>query len=163
MGNVVSLQKAVAIRQIWRGHGYSVAFTNGCFDLFHVGHLQTLLFARSKATHLVVGVNSDDSVERVKGIRHPIIPFDQRARIVAAIAGVSLVIPFEEDTPAGAILALQPDVLVKGEEYSNQNIVGSTVVEAGGGTVQLANMIPGVSTTRIIEKIRRLYDNQGNV
>lgn len=166
MGNVVTLSKAVEICDIWRRRenvAVTIAFTNGCFDLFHVGHLQTILFARSKATQLIVGVNSDESVERVKGIRHPIIPFEQRAKIVAAIAGVSLVVKFEEDTPAGAILALRPDVLVKGGEYDTKNIVGSTVVTAGGGTVQTCAMVPGISTTKIIERIRRLYDHQGDI
>ena len=150
----MTLSRAVALVQTLRAQGKSVVFTNGVFDLLHPGHLRYLQHARSLGDALVVGLNSDGSVRENKGPGRPIVPEDERAEIVAALACVDAVVVFDEPTPQTIIEALQPDVLVKGADWAEDAIVGREVVEARGGRVVRVRLEPGYSTTGIVEKIR---------
>jgi rfaE bifunctional protein nucleotidyltransferase chain/domain len=131
-----------------------VVFTNGVFDLLHVGHIDLLTAARALGDHLIVALNSDASVRRLKGPARPVRSEAERAYVVAALEAVDAVTVFEQDTPLEAILALRPDVLVKGGDYSLDTIVGRKEVESWGGRVQVVPLTPGQSTTRIIEALR---------
>lgn len=131
-----------------------MVFTNGVFDLLHPGHRDLLAAARARGDHLVVGINSDDSVRRLKGPSRPVQPAPERARIVAALAAVDAAIIFEDDTPLALIRALRPDVLVKGGDYSEATIVGAREVRALGGEVVVIPLTPGHSTTASIERRR---------
>lgn len=131
-----------------------IVFTNGVFDLLHKGHLASLSQAASLGDILIVGVNSDASVKRLKGPSRPINDQDQRALMLASMVVVDAVVIFEEDTPLEVIKALLPDVLVKGGDYTVEQIAGAKEVIENGGKVVLADMIDGVSTTKIIEKIK---------
>ena len=135
--------------------GEKVVFTNGCFDLLHLGHVRYLEQARSLGDALVVGVNTDDSVKRLnKGPGRPVTPEKDRAAVVAALACVDRVVLFDEDTPLELITALQPDVLVKGGDYQPEDIVGREVVEARGGQVNALPFFEGYSTTELLNRIR---------
>jgi rfaE bifunctional protein nucleotidyltransferase chain/domain len=131
-----------------------VVFTNGVFDLLHVGHIDLLTAARARGDHLIVALNSDASVRRLKGPARPVRSEAERAYVVAALEAVDAVTVFEQDTPLEIVLALRPDVLVKGGDYSLDTIVGRTEVESWGGRVQVVPLTPGQSTTRIIEALR---------
>jgi rfaE bifunctional protein nucleotidyltransferase chain/domain len=137
-----------------RGRGRKVAFTNGCYDLLHVGHVRLLEQAAREADLLIVGVNGDDSVRRLKGPSRPYVPFEERAELLAGLAAVDFVVRFDEDTPAEIIAAIRPDVLVKGGDWSLAKIVGRDTVEAAGGRVLSLPLVPGRSTTSIVERIR---------
>lgn len=133
-----------------------IVFTNGCFDLMHVGHVRYLEAARALGDLLVVGVNSDASVRALqKGPDRPIVPQDQRAEVLAALACVDYVVQFGEPDPGRLIAELQPDVLVKGGDWAPEQIVGRETVEARGGTVRTIPLVPGASTTSLIDKIRK--------
>jgi D-beta-D-heptose 7-phosphate kinase/D-beta-D-heptose 1-phosphate adenosyltransferase len=140
-----------------RSRGKKVVFTNGCFDLLHVGHVKYLQKARELGDLLIVGVNSDASVRRLKGELRPLIEESERAHILAALDCIDYVVLFDDDTPLRLIQALVPAVLVKGGDYSIEEVVGREVVEAGGGRVELIQFIDGKSTSRIIEKILATY------
>lgn len=131
-----------------------VVFTNGCFDLLHAGHVAILEQARELGDLLVVGLNSDDSVRRLKGPARPLVPAAQRAQLLAALRAVDYVVEFEEDTPLELITALLPDVLVKGADYGSGEIVGREVVEAHGGRVERIALVPGLSTSALLDRIR---------
>jgi rfaE bifunctional protein nucleotidyltransferase chain/domain len=131
-----------------------IAFTNGVFDLLHPGHIDVLLGARRQADALVVGVNSDDSVRRLKGPERPVRSAPERCYVLAALAMVDAVVVFEQDTPLELITALRPDVLVKGGDYSESSIVGARDVRSWGGTVAIIPLTPGHSTTSTIERLR---------
>jgi rfaE bifunctional protein nucleotidyltransferase chain/domain len=130
-----------------------VAFTNGVFDLLHPGHIDLLAAARGTADALVVGVNSDDSVRRLKGPGRPVRSAAERALVLAAVEFVDLVVVFSEDTPLELVKALNPDVIVKGGDYSESTIVGAAEVESRGGRVVVVPLTPGQSTTAIIRKL----------
>jgi D-glycero-beta-D-manno-heptose 1-phosphate adenylyltransferase len=132
----------------------SLVFTNGVFDLLHPGHVDVLLAARRQGDALVVGVNSDASVRRLKGPSRPVRSETERAYVVAALALVDAVVIFEQDTPLELIVALEPDVLVKGGDYSEGSVVGAPEVRARGGKVVIVPLTPGHSTTAIVEKLR---------
>jgi len=132
-----------------------IVFTNGCFDLLHPGHIQTLEKARALGDLLVVGVNSDRSVRALKGPSRPLVPESERAEILAALEAVDFVVLFDEDTPRELIARLRPDVLVKGADWGAEEIVGREEVEAGGGRVVSLSLEPGYSTSALLEKIRR--------
>jgi len=151
---VVTVAEAVAAIERLRAAGKTVVFTNGVFDLLHVGHLRYLQQARALGDALIVGVNSDRSVRTNKGQGRPITPEAERAEILSALACVDGVVVFDEDTPHDIITALQPDVLVKGADWAADAIVGRDTVEARGGKVVRVNIEPGWSTTGIIQKIR---------
>ena len=131
-----------------------VVFTNGVFDLLHPGHVDVLLAARREGDMLVVGLNSDASVRRLKGPERPVRSVAERALVVAALAMVDVVVVFEEDTPLELIRALEPDVLVKGGDYTEGTVVGALDVRARGGRVVIVPLTPGQSTTSIVEKLR---------
>jgi len=136
----------------WRKHGLRIGFTNGCFDLLHRGHIKLLAEARATCDRLVVGLNSDASTRRLKGNGRPINPAEGRAEVLAALEAVDLVVVFEEDTPLELIKRVQPSVLVKGADYTREEVVGGDVVEAAGGTVVLVDLVPGHSTTGIVRR-----------
>jgi D-beta-D-heptose 7-phosphate kinase/D-beta-D-heptose 1-phosphate adenosyltransferase len=149
---VRSLTQAVAWRQAQPG---PIVFTNGVFDLLHVGHVALLEAARAEGAALVVGVNDDASARRLgKGADRPLVPDTQRARLLAALAAVDCVVLFGEDTPRALIVALRPDVLVKGADYAREEIVGATEVEGWGGRVVRVPLVDGHSTTRLAERLR---------
>lgn len=136
-------------------HGERIVFTNGCFDLVHRGHVDYLSRARDLGDLLVLGLNSDASVSRLKGPERPIVDEQSRALLLAAFSFVDYVVLFDEDTPLNLIQQVQPDVLVKGGDYKIENIVGYDVVKAKGGDVVTIDFVEGFSTTGIVEKLRR--------
>ncbi|MGH7605669.1 MAG: D-glycero-beta-D-manno-heptose 1-phosphate adenylyltransferase [Gemmatimonadaceae bacterium] len=136
-------------RQATKGR---VAFTNGVFDLLHPGHIDLLTAARATANVLVVGINSDESVRRLKGASRPIRSESERAYVLAAVEAVDLVVVFSEDTPLELIKLLEPDVIVKGGDYTEDSIVGASEVRRRGGKVVVVPLTPGQSTTAIIGK-----------
>jgi rfaE bifunctional protein nucleotidyltransferase chain/domain len=140
---------AAAIRSAQK-RGERVVFTNGCFDLVHVGHVRSLEQARSLGDRLVVAVNSDASVRKLKGPDRPLVPARQRGEVVAALGCVDWVIQFGEETPLAAILALRPDVLAKGGDWALDEIVGRAEVESWGGRVVRLREVPGIRTTALI-------------
>ena len=140
-----------------RDQGKTIVFTNGCFDLLHAGHVKYLQMARRLGDLLVLGLNSDDSVRRLKGPRRPLIDQDARANILAALDCVDYVVIFEEDTPLDLIKALRPHILVKGGDYTPEQVVGKDLVESYGGRVELITFVDGRSTTGIIEEILQKY------
>ena len=138
----------------WRvGRKGRVAFTNGVFDLLHPGHIDLLAAARESADALIVGVNSDESVRRLKGPARPVRSDAERAFVLAALECVDLVVIFPEDTPLNLVRHLKPDVIVKGGDYSENTIVGATEVRSWGGRVLVVPLTPGHSTTAIIRKL----------
>lgn len=137
-----------------RRQGKKVVFTNGCFDIVHAGHVRYFEFCRSQGDVLVVAINTDESVRRNKGPERPVNNLDDRMTVLAGLGAIDLVASFDATTPIDIITRVKPDILVKGEDYRNQVVVGREVVEASGGKVVLAPLWPGVSTTRIIERIR---------
>jgi rfaE bifunctional protein nucleotidyltransferase chain/domain len=149
--DLVSLCDALAGR---RATGARVVFTNGCFDLLHPGHVRYLEAARGLGDVLVVGLNDDDSVRRLKGPGRPILGLPERAEVLAALAAVDHVVAFAEDTPLRLIEILAPDVLVKGADWGPEEIVGSEVVRRRGGRVERIELVPGMSTTELIRRIR---------
>jgi D-beta-D-heptose 7-phosphate kinase/D-beta-D-heptose 1-phosphate adenosyltransferase len=151
----VTVPEAVAVVERLRATGKSVVFTNGVFDLLHVGHLRYLQQARALGDALIVGLNSDRSVRANKGAGRPITPETERAEILSALACVDGVVVFDEDTPHEIIAALQPDVLVKGADWAADAIVGRDMVEARGGRVVRVPIEAGHSTSALVEKIRR--------
>jgi D-beta-D-heptose 7-phosphate kinase/D-beta-D-heptose 1-phosphate adenosyltransferase len=132
-----------------------IVFTNGCFDILHRGHVELLREAKGLGDILVVGLNSDASVRRLKGRGRPLVAERDRAYVLAALEAVDRVVIFGEDTPLEAIRALEPDVLVKGAEYGREEIVGASIVEESGGRVKRVPMRKGFSTTSLIRKVRR--------
>jgi D-beta-D-heptose 7-phosphate kinase/D-beta-D-heptose 1-phosphate adenosyltransferase len=153
MGAVLMRDKLIEIRQQLKKTGKKVVFTNGCFDILHRGHVDYLSKARALGDILVVGVNTDASVKRLKGANRPIVQEDDRAAVLAALAVVDFVCLFDEDTPHELIRALVPDILVKGADWSVSDIVGKDIVEAAGGAVHTIEFLPNRSTTNIIQKI----------
>lgn len=157
MGRIVDLQEMITIRGELRHHGQRVVFTNGVFDLLHRGHVEYLQKARAIGDILIVGINTDASVERLKGEGRPVVPLADRAFILAALECVDYVVPFAEDTPAKVIRALLPDVLVKGADYKLEEIVGHDVVLAAGGRVERIPLTPGRTTSDLIARILERY------
>ncbi len=157
MGQIVELEELLALRRQWRAEGLHAAFTNGVFDILHRGHVEYLQKARALGDLLVVGLNSDDSVQRLKGEGRPIVPQEDRAVILAALRCVDYVVFFAEDTPANLIRALQPDVLVKGADYQIEEIVGHEVVQAAGGKVARIPLTTGRATRDVIATILQRF------
>lgn len=139
----------------WKTNGDKIVFTNGCFDILHSGHLDYLERAGKLGNRLIIGLNSDASVSRLKGPERPINALGDRARMLASLMFVDAVIPFEEDTPYSLISQVMPDVLVKGGDYLAESIVGADIVTANGGHVEVLPFIAGFSTTSIIDKIKK--------
>jgi D-beta-D-heptose 7-phosphate kinase/D-beta-D-heptose 1-phosphate adenosyltransferase len=148
---ILTWEAAAAWRRTLRG---TLVFTNGVFDLLHPGHVDVLTGARAQGTHLVVGLNSDDSVRRLKGPERPVRSEAERAYVLAALECVDAVVIFAEDTPRDLVRHLAPDVIVKGGDYAPETVVGASDVMARGGRVVIVPLTPGQSTSGIIEKLR---------
>ena len=155
MGILYTREDLVRARHRWRDEGRTVAFTNGCYDLLHPGHIRLLEQARSLGDVLVLGLNSDASVRRMKGPSRPLLPEGERAALAASLAAVDAVTVFDEDTPRELIAELLPDILVKGADWAHW-IAGREEVEAAGGVVRALALEPGYSTTGIVEKLLAL-------
>ncbi len=148
-----ALDAALAKVREWRAAGGKVVFTNGCFDLLHPGHISLLYQARALGDRLVVGLNTDASIKRLKGSGRPILSEQDRAAMLSALECVDLVVHFDEDTPLKLIEALRPDILVKGSDYAPDQVVGKEVVESYGGCVRLVDLVQGYSTTGLTQKV----------
>lgn len=140
-----------------RGAGKRIVFTNGCFDILHVGHARYLKEAKKLGDVLVLALNSDSSVRGLKGEKRPLVPENERAEVVASLESVDYVTLFSEATPLALITYLRPDVLVKGGDWAEENVVGREAVQSWGGRVAIIPEVKGSSTTNIIEKIRKVY------
>ena len=152
---IMTVHQAKAMMTAWKITGKTVSFTNGCFDILHPGHLFSIAQAAKEADYLIVGLNSDASIKRLKGPERPINNTESRALIIANLVLVDAVVVFEEDTPYELIKALLPDVIVKGGDYTIDTIVGAKEVIANGGKVIINPIVEGFSTTNIIEKIKK--------
>jgi rfaE bifunctional protein nucleotidyltransferase chain/domain len=151
---ICSLTEATVRRASWKENNETVVFTNGCFDILHLGHVDYLEKAREAGTKMIVGMNADSSVRQLKGPSRPVNNEYARARILASLQFVDMVIIFEEETPLDLINTLLPDVLVKGDDYSIETIVGAKEVIANGGKVTTIPLVPSYSTTNIIQKLK---------
>mgnify|MGYP001619812353 FL=1 len=154
---VKTQDELIPILDTLRKKGKKVVFTNGCFDILHVGHVRYLKEAKGYGDILIVAVNSDSSVKTIKGDKRPIVSQSERAEVVAALEMVDYVTMFDEDTPYNVIKKLQPDVLIKGGDWTIDKIVGRDIVEARGGKVIAIPFIEGASTTGIVERILERY------
>jgi D-beta-D-heptose 7-phosphate kinase/D-beta-D-heptose 1-phosphate adenosyltransferase len=150
-----ALHALVEARRFWRETGLRVVFTNGCFDLLHAGHVFLLEAARSEGDLLVVGINSDRSVREIKGPGRPLTPEAERAEALLALECVDRVVVYDAPTPAAVIDAISPDVLVKGADWAEAEIVGRDTVTRRGGRVVRVPLVAGRSTTRLVDRIRR--------
>ena len=137
-----------------KARGKKIGFTNGCFDILHPGHTQLLTKAKAECDYLVVGLNTDESVRRLKGESRPIQNESARASVLASLNAVDLVVLFDEDTPFEIVSALQPNILLKGADYQDKEVVGSDIVKAKGGEVILIDLEEGHSTTNIVNRIK---------
>ena len=153
MGRVLSIDEMIEVRQTLRAEGRTLVFTNGVFDILHRGHVEYLLKARALGDRLVVGLNADASVRRIKGDKRPVVAEGDRAFILANLVPVDYVCLFGEDTPLELITRIVPDVLVKGADYRIEDIVGREVVERAGGRVSTIEFVPDRSSSGIIERI----------
>jgi D-beta-D-heptose 7-phosphate kinase/D-beta-D-heptose 1-phosphate adenosyltransferase len=152
--NVMAAAEALEQVAAWKRQGLKVGFTNGCFDLLHRGHLHSLDQAARRVDRLVVGLNTDASATRLKGPGRPVQDLDTRAAVLAALRSVDLVVPFDEDTPAGLIETVVPDVLFKGADYAEADVAGGDFVKRNGGRVELLPLLPGHSTTGTVGRLR---------
>ncbi|RDC65870.1 D-glycero-beta-D-manno-heptose 1-phosphate adenylyltransferase [Adhaeribacter pallidiroseus] len=150
-----NLPPALEVIHQWQAAGDKIVFTNGCFDILHLGHVDHLEKARHLGNKLVLGLNTDSSICRLKGPERPLQDEMSRARVMASLLFVDMVILFSEDTPYELIAAIKPDILVKGDDYAIENIVGHDIVQKNGGIVKTITLVQGYSTTRIIEKIKK--------
>ena len=148
-----SINELIEIRNKLKKENKKVVFTNGCFDILHAGHVDYIIKAKEKGDILIVAVNSDSSMKRIKGTSRPIVPQNERAFIVSSLKPVDYAVIFEEDTPYEIITKLLPDILVKGEDWSIENIVGRDIVEANGGKVETIKFVNNQSTTNIIKTV----------
>lgn len=150
---IKDLEEIIPLRTRMKASGQRLVFTNGCFDLLHVGHVRYLNQARALGDALLVGINSDRSMREIKGPSRPIVPASERAEVLAALSSVDFVIIFDEATPGRIIDALVPDVLVKGADWSPDAIIGRDTVEKAGGVVRNLPLVAGASTSSIIRKV----------
>ncbi len=156
-GNIFQAEAAVEWREAQGAEGHRVVFTNGCFDVMHAGHAGYLAWARSQGDVLIVGLNSDASVRQLKGERRPLVPFEDRATLLAALRSVDAVVGFSERTPESIIDRIKPDVFVKSAQYREDELPERTVVRKHGGEILLAPHLAGHSTTDIIAEIISRY------
>lgn len=154
---IVSYSDISDIAATYKSRGCSIVFTNGCFDILHAGHVMYLESASRHGDILMIGLNSDISVQSIKGKKRPVILQEHRAKLLAALEFVGHVILFDAPDPGALIQKIMPDVLVKGADWSEDRIVGADIVKASGGRVERINLEPDISTTKIIEKILSLY------
>ena len=153
---ILNLDQLLIQTTKWKADKKQIVFTNGCFDIIHLGHVDYLEKARHKGDVLVVGLNSDGSVRRIKGAERPVFDEHTRSRLLAAMAFVDAVIIFEDETPYQLIKTIKPDILIKGKDYSISNIVGADLVLNNGGKVLTIDLVEGYSSSKIINKIKRL-------
>ncbi|MEQ8925941.1 MAG: D-glycero-beta-D-manno-heptose 1-phosphate adenylyltransferase [Fulvivirga sp.] len=153
---ILTVDKLKDLRQDWKKSGNEVVFTNGCFDILHLGHVDYLEKAKGLGDRLVVALNTDTSVKRLKGKERPLNNEVSRGRLIAALEFVDAVVYFSEDTPKEIIETLAPDILVKGNDYLAENIVGADFVVKNGGRVETVPLVDGYSTTNLVEKIKKL-------
>ena len=156
---ILTLSDAIKKVAQWRITGKTIAFTNGCFDIIHAGHISSLIEASSTANQLIVGLNSDKSPACKKGVNRPINDQNSRALVLASLSMVDCVVIFDEPTPIDLINAIKPDVLIKGGDYTIEQIVGAKEVISWGGKVVINNIVHGFSTTSIINKIQNPGDS----
>ncbi len=154
---IVTREQAVEQANAWRAAGESIVFTNGCFDIVHLGHIDYLEKARNLGQRMILGLNTDASVSRIKGPLRPVVNEYARARLMAALAFVDAVTLFDEPTPLALIEAVRPDILVKGDDYSISSIVGADFVLGNGGRVETVALVPGYSTTSLIARIKESF------
>lgn len=154
---ILTREQAVELAETWHSEGKRIVFTNGCFDILHLGHVDYLEKARQAGDKLMLGLNTDASVSRIKGPLRPVVSEYARARLMASLSFVDAVVLFDEPTPLELIQAVKPDVLVKGDDYAVTDIVGADFVQQNGGRVQTIPLVAGYSTTAIIGKIRQAY------
>jgi D-glycero-beta-D-manno-heptose 1-phosphate adenylyltransferase len=162
LAKVVGWSRLLVDRETWRGEGRTVVWTNGCFDLLHVGHVRSLQAARALGDVLVVGLNSDDSVRSLKGPGRPVLPAEERAELIAALACVDRVVIFEETTPEAALACLQPDIHCKGADYAppgGKPIPEAELVRSYGGRVEFLPLLPANSTSDIVRRIQKMDEN----
>lgn len=149
--DIASLKRQMAV---WHFLGKKIVFTNGCFDIIHLGHIDYLARAKDLGNILVIGLNTDDSVRRIKGVNRPVNDQNSRALILASLRFVDVVILFEEDTPYNLIKEVKPDILVKGSDYKTKEIVGADIVKENGGIITTIDFLEGYSTSSIVKKIK---------
>ena len=152
--SLVSLKRRIAQ---YRREGKSIAFTNGCFDILHYGHVNYLQKAKKPDRILIIGLNGDKSIKKIKGPKRPIVAEKERACVLAALACVDHVTIFQDETPFNLINALKPDILIKGSDWKGRDVAGSDIVKASGGKVEYMRYIPGSSSTSIIETVLKRY------
>lgn len=154
---ILTRDQAIQQAKRWHAEGKQLVFTNGCFDIVHLGHIDYLEKARNLGDRLILGLNTDASVSCIKGPLRPVVNEYARARLMAALEFVDAVTLFDEPTPLELIEAVQPDILVKGDDYSVANIVGADFVLGRGGRVETISLVPGYSTTKLIERIKQSF------
>ena len=154
---ILTREQAVEQANAWRTAGEAIVFTNGCFDIVHLGHIDYLEKARNLGQRMILGLNTDASVSRIKGPLRPVVNEYARARLMAALAFVDAVTLFDEPTPLALIEAVRPDILVKGDDYSISTIVGADFVLDNGGRVETVALVPGYSTTSLIARIKESF------
>lgn len=151
--NIVSIDELSKIVSLHKNEGKSIIFTNGCFDIIHVGHVRYLKEAKSKGDILILAVNGDQSIKRLKGKSRPINRLEYRLEVLSGLSSIDYLISFDEDTPEELLKIIKPDILVKGGDYiDSSHIVGKDIVESYGGSVCLLSQVKGISTSAIIEK-----------
>jgi D-glycero-beta-D-manno-heptose 1-phosphate adenylyltransferase len=159
MGIILTIDELTNIRNAIRNNNKKVVFTNGCFDILHKGHIDYLNESKKLGDYLIVGINSDDSVRKLKGPKRPILPQNERAFIISNLIAVDFVSVFDEETPLSLIEKVLPDYLVKGADWSIDAVVGKEVVEKNGGKVMTITLTPNKSTTNLIETIIKTYNS----
>jgi rfaE bifunctional protein nucleotidyltransferase chain/domain len=159
-GRQLDLKAAIAWREEQRAAGRRVVFTNGVFDVLHAGHVSYLAWARAQGDALIVGLNTDESVKRLKGQQRPIVPFEERVRVMCALRSVDVVVGFAERTPEVVLDRIRPDVHVKGSQYREDELPERAVVVANGGEIRLAPHLEGASTTDVIARILTRYSTE---
>ncbi len=160
LSKIMTLESMLKQRQKLKQDASTLVFTNGCFDILHPGHTQYLAFARNQGDALVVGLNSDDSIRRLKGPKRPLLDETERAQILAALDCIDYLAIFDEDTPLELLQQVRPQILVKGGDYLPEEVVGKELVESYGGRVELIQFVDGKSTTNIIDKILSMYRDE---
>ena len=153
---IIPIGKKLLSLPLWKEQGEQIVFTNGCFDIIHRGHVDYLARAASLGSKMIIGLNTDNSISRIKGNSRPIVDEYSRAFVLAAFTFIDAIILFDEDTPYNLIQSIQPDILVKGSDYKEENIVGADIIKAKGGKIVTMDFIPGFSTSSIIEKIKEI-------
>jgi rfaE bifunctional protein nucleotidyltransferase chain/domain len=154
---ILGREEAISVVAGWQSAGEKVVFTNGCFDIVHLGHIDYLEKARALGNRMVLGLNTDASVSRLKGPLRPVVNEYARARLMAALSFIDAVILFDEPTPSELIETIKPDILVKGDDYTVANIAGADFVLGNGGEVKTIALVEGYSTSKLIEKIKQGY------